>query len=86
MGSITANYRFADDRANLNLNVNYTGEQYDFFFDPVTFARSRVPLDSYTVLDLAGSWQISRSKPAESMRCLTFATRRAYSSGGNGLL
>jgi vitamin B12 transporter len=61
MGSISANYRYAEDRANLNLNVNYTGEQTDVFFDPVTYLPETVNLDSYTVLDLAGSWQITQS-------------------------
>ena len=61
MGSFMANYRFSDERANLNLNVNYTGRQYDIFFDPVSFVGEQVELKSYTVTDLAGSWQLTRS-------------------------
>ena len=61
MGSLAANYRFARDRANVNLNVNYTGEQLDVFFDPVTFLAEQVQFDSYTVVDLAGSWHLTDS-------------------------
>ncbi len=61
MGSLNADYRFADDRAGLNLNVNYTGDQIDTFFDPSTFISSTVTLDSYTVVDLAGSWRLTDS-------------------------
>lgn len=61
MGGLSANYRFAADRANLNLNINYTGAQLDVFFDPVTFLGETVTLDSYTVADLAGSWRLTPS-------------------------
>jgi vitamin B12 transporter len=56
--SLGVNWRFAQERANLNLNINYTGDQDDLFFDPVTFAQQTVVLDSHTVADLAGSWQL----------------------------
>ena len=61
MGSLVANWRFAQDRANLNLNVNYTGKQLDVFFDPSTFVSTNVELDSYTVTDLAGSFRLTKS-------------------------
>lgn len=61
MGSLSANYRFADDRANLNLNVNHTGKQFDVFFDPATFIGETVELSSYTVADMAGSWRLTPS-------------------------
>ena len=60
-GSLGVNYAFAQDRANLDLNINYTGEQLDLFFDPVTFAAESVTLDAFTVVDLAGSWQLTGS-------------------------
>jgi len=59
MGSLNANYRFADGRGNVNLNLNYTGEQLDVFFDPATFVSETVRLGSYTVLDLSGSWRLN---------------------------
>ncbi|MEM1411730.1 MAG: TonB-dependent receptor [Pseudomonadota bacterium] len=61
MGSINADYRFANDRAGVNLNINYTGDQLDTFFDPATFIGENVTLDSYTVVDLAGSWRLTDS-------------------------
>ena len=59
MGNLYLDYRFAEDRASLNANINYTGEQLDVFFDPATFISERVPLDSYTVIDLAASWRMT---------------------------
>jgi vitamin B12 transporter len=59
MASVNAHWRFADERGQVNLNVNYTGEQLDLFFDPDTFISSFVTLDAYTVVDLAGSWRLN---------------------------
>lgn len=59
MASISANYVFADGRANLNLGIEYNGEQLDNFFPPPSFARTTVKLDDYTVVGLRGSWQIN---------------------------
>lgn len=59
MGSVNLDWRFAGDRGNLNLNVNYTGGQLDSFFDPATFISAAVPLDSFTVVDLAGAWRLT---------------------------
>lgn len=61
MASVTANWRFAANRGNLNLNLNYTGDQLDTFFDPVTFVSEQVELDSYLVADLAGAWRLTDS-------------------------
>ncbi|MGD9020946.1 MAG: TonB-dependent receptor, partial [Lysobacterales bacterium] len=61
MASLTANYYFADDRGNLNLNLNYNGSQLDVFYSPVTYLTERVKLDAYTVVDLAGAWKLTRS-------------------------
>ncbi len=61
MASLVANYYFAKDRANLNLNLNYSGEQLDVFFSPITFTLDRVKIPSYTVVDLAGSWKLNQS-------------------------
>ncbi len=59
--SFNANWAFAGDRGNLNLDVNYTGEQYDVFYDPATFVSSQVKLDDYIVADLAASWRLTDS-------------------------
>ena len=61
LASLTANYYFADNRGNLNLNVNYSGKQLDVFFSPVTFTLDRVDIPSYTVVDLAGAWRLTDS-------------------------
>ncbi|MEZ5472649.1 MAG: TonB-dependent receptor [Marinicella sp.] len=53
------NYRFADDKATLNGGVHHVGNQYDVFFDPVTFLSSNVKLDAYTTFDLTFSWRIN---------------------------
>ncbi len=61
MASLVANYYFADERGNLNMNLNYNGEQLDVFFSPITFTVDRVKIPSYTVVDLAASWKLTRS-------------------------
>jgi len=61
MASVSANYYFADNRGNLNLNLNYNGSQLDVFFSPETFTQERVDIDAYTVLDLAASWKLTKS-------------------------
>lgn len=61
MASLNANYRFADQRGNLNLNINYNGEQLDNFFPPPFFASEQVTLDGFTVVDLAASWKLTDS-------------------------
>ncbi len=61
MASLVANYYFADDRGNLNLNLNYTGKQLDVFFSPVTFTLDRVDIASHTVIDMAGSWKLGKT-------------------------
>jgi vitamin B12 transporter len=61
VASLTANYYFADERGNLNLNLNYSGEQMDIWFSPITFIGETVKIPSYTVVDLAGSWKLTQS-------------------------
>lgn len=59
VASLAANYYFANDRGNLNLNLNFTGKQLDNFYSPLTFALERVEIPSFTVVDLAGSWKLT---------------------------
>ena len=61
MASLVVNYHFAEDRGNLNLNLNYSCDQLDVFFSPVDFSSGLVKLPSYTVVDLAGSWKLTQS-------------------------
>ncbi len=51
------NYSFLAGRANLNLGVVYNGDQTDWAFDEF-FNRREVDLDSYTLVNLAGSYRI----------------------------
>lgn len=57
-GSLNLNYRFLEDRANLNLGVVYNGRQHDYAFDQF-FNRSVVTLKSYTLVGLAGSYRVA---------------------------
>ena len=52
-------YDFLDNRAQLDLNVNYNGKQDDVFFPPPFFGRQIVQLDSYTLVNLSGSYRLS---------------------------
>ena len=61
MGSIVANYSFADTRGNLNLDLRFNGTQQDLFFSPATFSSERVDIDAYTLLNLAAAWKLTSS-------------------------
>lgn len=61
MAALNLNYKFLDDRARLNLNVSYTGEQDDDFFPPPTFARQTVELDQYTLVNLVASYEVTEA-------------------------
>lgn len=53
MASANLNYRFLDDRANLNLTVIYNGKTYDIG------DTGRVSLASYTLVNVAGSYRLT---------------------------
>jgi len=55
--SLALTYRFLDDRADVNLTVDYQGEREDLDF--AAFPAQRVDLDSYTLVDLAASYRIA---------------------------
>jgi len=56
VASLAGNYRFLADRANINLTVEYTGEQIDNDFS--TVPATRVTLDHYTLVNLAMSYAL----------------------------
>lgn len=53
MASANLNYRFLDNRANLNLGLVYNGKSYD------AGDTGRVSLGSYTLVNLAGSYRVT---------------------------
>lgn len=55
--SLNVSYTFLADRANLNLGIVHNGEQKDWAFDEF-FNRREVELDSYTLVNLAGSYRL----------------------------
>lgn len=62
--SATVNYSFfgqtrGGNRANLNLTVRYNGEQQDDIFLLSTFERERATLDSFTLVNLAASYELA---------------------------
>ncbi len=59
MASLNANYRFADQRGNVNLNINFNGKQLDNYFPPPFYAPEQAELDGFTVVDLAASWKLT---------------------------
>ncbi len=60
MASLSADYYFASNRGNLNLNVNHNGKQLDDFYSPETYVAERVEIAAYTVVNLAGTWKLTR--------------------------
>lgn len=59
VASAALNYRFLAERANLNLEVQYNGEQDDLVFQAGTFASDRVTLDAYTLVNVAASYRVT---------------------------
>ena len=57
-GSLNIGYRFLEKRALLDLGVIHNGSQRDFAFD-ATFNRFAVTLESYTLVNLAGSYRLT---------------------------
>ncbi len=58
-GRLDVNYRFLDDKANLNLVAAYTGDTFDANFNYNSFSTERLALDSFWLVTLAGSYQLS---------------------------
>lgn len=56
--SFDVNYRFAG-KGNANLELAYTGKRRDTWYDPVTYASSRVELGGYLLANLAASYDIT---------------------------
>lgn len=61
--SANLNYGFIADedgrnRANVNLDVSYVGDRDDLVFLSPTFESARTTLDAYTLVDLAGSYEV----------------------------
>lgn len=59
VASANLNWDFAGGRGDLNLQVDYNGEQSDFFFPPVPPFQERVALDAFTLVTLAGSYRVT---------------------------
>lgn len=56
--SFDVNYRFLG-KGNFNVGVLYVGKRDDNAYDPVTYSSTRVSLDSYTLVNLAASYDIT---------------------------
>ncbi len=56
-GSLDLDYRFLDDRARLNASLLYVGGRDDFFYDAF-YNQERVGLDSYTLVNIGGSYRL----------------------------
>lgn len=57
LASLNVNYRFLDDRANLNLGIDFNGSFTDFEFD-AAFNRTVVDMSSFTLVNLKGSYEV----------------------------
>ncbi len=57
--SFDANYRF-NKKGNVNLEVAYVGKRHDNYFDPLTYATTRVKLGGYMLVNLAASYDVTR--------------------------
>lgn len=59
LASLNLDWRFLADRANLNLNIDYSGKQDDIFFPPAPPYQQRVELDAFTLVTVAASYRLS---------------------------
>lgn len=55
--SLIANYRFLAKKANLNLKINYVGDQFDNDFGIIPTVRDS--LHDYTLVNIAGQFQVN---------------------------
>ena len=55
--SLITNYSFLEQRANINLRVNYTDDQFDNNFS--TFPATREKLSDYTTVNIAADYQLN---------------------------
>lgn len=58
IASLSINYAFLDNKANVNFAIQYTGEQKDWAYD-ANWAKSVVTLDAYTLVNVAASYQMT---------------------------
>lgn len=59
IAAVNVNYRFLDDRANVNLGIQYNGRARDNIFTVPANAPGRVgSLDAYTLVNLTGSYEV----------------------------
>jgi vitamin B12 transporter len=61
IGSLNINYAFLQNKANLNLGLNYNGEQQDNVFPPFPTPSFRAILDAYTLVNLSGSYKLNNN-------------------------
>ncbi len=57
--SIAANYRFVK-KGNINLETAYVGKRQDVYFDPISYASTRVKLGGYLLVNLAASYDVTK--------------------------
>lgn len=58
IASLNGDWRFLDNRADVNLNLAYVGDRTDVFFGPPTFD-AVVDLDSYYLASVAASYRLT---------------------------
>lgn len=60
IGNVNLNYSFYESKANLNISANYNGTQIDSVFPPFPTASFRATLDSFTIVNLVGSYKFNK--------------------------
>lgn len=84
--SLTVNYAFLDDRANVNLSVVYNGAQTDWAWNK-RYAQRTVDLDAYTLLNVAASYQMTEQAQLYGRveNLLDERYEEVWSYGGSGI-
>ncbi len=60
IASLNLNHRFYKDRANINLDIFYNGDDVDNTFPSPTFTKTPTKVDQYTLINLAGSFDVTK--------------------------
>ncbi len=89
MAAANLNYGFINQRANVNLNVSYTGAQRDVIFPPPFFLEETVKLSDYLLVDLSSSYalnnRLSVTLRVENLFDEDYTTVVGYRTPGRGV-
>ena len=58
-GGVNVNYRFLDNKANVNLGLNYVGKRWDQYWATGAFTAENVNMGQYALVNVAASYDVT---------------------------